>query len=93
MDKEFAPIIAAKKPIKVELEGGKNYFLCWCGRSTAQPFCDGSHRGTSMSPVKFTVEKTDSVALCQCNASANAPFCDGNHARPGRRFDAYPKRQ
>ena len=37
------PIIADKKPIKVDLESGKNYFWCRCGKSQQQPFCDGSH--------------------------------------------------
>ncbi|MDC1349395.1 CDGSH iron-sulfur domain-containing protein, partial [Amylibacter sp.] len=45
------PIIADKKPIKVELESGKNYFWCRCGKSQKQPFCDGSHIGTDISPM------------------------------------------
>ncbi|MCG7492157.1 glutamate synthase-related protein [Thalassobius sp. Cn5-15] len=78
-----APIIAAKKPTKVELEAGKDYFWCRCGQSKSQPFCDGSHRGTGLSPQKFTAEKDGAAMLCQCKASANAPFCDGSHARLG----------
>lgn len=78
-----APIIAAKKPTKVELEAGKEYFWCRCGQSKSQPFCDGSHRGTGLSPQKFTAEKDGAAMLCQCKASANAPFCDGSHARLG----------
>jgi glutamate synthase domain-containing protein 2/CDGSH-type Zn-finger protein len=84
MDKETVPIIAGRTPVKAELEAGKNYFWCRCGRSAAQPFCDGSHRGTGISPVKFTAEKTGIIALCQYKASANAPFCDGSHASLGR---------
>ena len=77
------PIIADKKPIKVDLESGKNYFWCRCGKSQKQPFSDGSHIGTDISPIKFSVEETGSKALCQCKASANAPFCDGAHAGLG----------
>lgn len=77
------PIIAAKFPSKQELEEGKDYFWCRCGRSGNQPFCDGSHAGTDISPLKFTAEKSDAAALCQCKASANAPFCDGSHASLG----------
>jgi glutamate synthase domain-containing protein 2/CDGSH-type Zn-finger protein len=77
------PIIADIKPIKVDLESGKNYFWCRCGKSQKQPFCDGSHIGTDISPMKFSVEETGPKALCQCKASANAPFCDGAHAGLG----------
>ena len=83
MTKNTKPIIASKTPAKVELEAGKNYFWCKCGRSKSQPFCDGSHRGTDITPLKFTAEKDGSAVFCQCKASANAPFCDGSHARLG----------
>ena len=73
MDKGSAAIIAGKKPIKVVLEAGKNYSWCRCGRSAPQPFCDGSHRGTSMSPLKFTAERL--VALLFVSArSAPMPL-------------------
>ncbi|MEE9434495.1 MAG: glutamate synthase-related protein [Sphingorhabdus sp.] len=81
-DKSTA-IIAAKHPAKVELEAGKDYYWCRCGRSSNQPFCDGSHKGTDITPMKFTAEKAESAALCQCKASANAPFCDGSHTKLG----------
>lgn len=77
------PIIAAKTPAKVELEAGKDYFWCRCGKSKSQPFCDGSHAGTDITPLKFTTEKSGPAALCQCKSSANAPFCDGTHASLG----------
>jgi len=74
------PIIAAKRPSKVELEEGKSYAWCRCGRSASQPFCDGSHRGTDIKPLTFTAETSGPAALCQCKASRKAPFCDGSHA-------------
>ena len=77
------PIIAAKTPAKVELEKGKEYHWCQCGRSKNQPFCDGSHAGTGITPLRFSAEKDGSAALCQCKASANAPYCDGTHASLG----------
>ena len=78
-----SPIIAAKKPAKAELEKGKTYFWCRCGRSKGQPFCDGSHAGTGITPLKFAADADGSAALCQCKSSADAPFCDGTHARLG----------
>jgi glutamate synthase domain-containing protein 2/CDGSH-type Zn-finger protein len=85
MNEKAVPIIAAKSPATADLEAGKDYYWCRCGRSANQPFCDGSHAGTGLSPLKFTAEKTGSATLCQCKSSANAPFCDGSHARLGGR--------
>ncbi|MFT5592025.1 MAG: CDGSH-type Zn-finger protein [Oceanicoccus sp.] len=69
------------QPIRVELEAGKTYFWCECGRSQTQPFCDGSHKGTPYQPMKFTSEKTEVKFLCACKDTENAPFCDGSHSR------------
>ena len=74
-----APIPAQKAPYSFTVEAGRRYFWCACGRSQQQPFCDGSHKGTSFSPKKFTAEKSGDAWLCQCKHTANAPFCDGSH--------------
>ena len=71
--------IAAKCPVKVDLEAGKDYWYCTCGHSAAQPFCDGAHKGKEFSPMKFTAEKSGPAWLCQCKQTANPPFCDGTH--------------
>ena len=74
------PDIPQKSPYAVELEEGKKYAWCACGRSTNQPFCDGSHKGTELSPDVFTADETKTGYLCGCKHTANAPFCDGTHA-------------
>lgn len=74
-----APIIAQKAPYPVEVEAGKTYFWCACGRSQKQPFCDGSHKDTGISPVKWTAEATKKTFFCGCKHSANQPLCDGAH--------------
>lgn len=73
------PQIAQKAPYPVEVEAGKTYFWCACGQSKNQPFCDGSHKGSSFNPVKFTAEESKKVWLCGCKHTGNQPFCDGAH--------------
>lgn len=75
------PEIARKTPCRVDVQGGKSYFWCACGRSASQPFCDGSHKGTDFVPLKFVPEADGAVFFCGCKHTANAPLCDGSHAR------------
>ena len=74
------PTIASKTPFAVEVEEGKDYFWCACGKSAGQPFCDGSHKGSGLTPMKFTAEKSETVYFCGCKQSGNAPRCDGSHS-------------
>lgn len=74
------PQIAVRKPAKVNLESGKKYFWCSCGKSATQPFCDGTHKGSGLTPVAFIVDKSDFFYLCQCKRSQRSPFCDGSHS-------------
>lgn len=74
-------IIADNKPIQVKLEKGKEYAFCTCGRSSGQPFCDGSHAGTDFTPKMFKAQKSGEAYLCQCKYSADLPFCDGAYAQ------------
>ena len=67
-------------PTMVELAPG-TYYWCSCGKSQKEPFCDGSHTGTSNSPVEFVVQEKKKVALCTCQRTKKTPYCDGSHAR------------
>lgn len=55
------PIIFDVKPVAVELEPGKDYYWCSCGRSAGQPFRDGSHASTSLTPKEFSVDTVGEV--------------------------------
>lgn len=68
-------------PYAVEVEEGKSYYWCSCGRSKSQPFCDGSHSGTDFQPVEFKAEKSETVYFCGCKKTANSPLCDGSHSK------------
>ncbi|MFQ6537290.1 MULTISPECIES: CDGSH iron-sulfur domain-containing protein [Aphanothece] len=78
MDK---PIVAANEPIAVDLKQGKTYLYCSCGRSSAQPFCDGAHKGTAFSPQPFKAEDEGEAWLCRCKQTGHPPYCDGSHAQ------------
>jgi CDGSH-type Zn-finger protein len=73
------PVIAQKGPYQIALEKGRSYAWCTCGRSAKQPFCDGSHKGTSFTPMRFTAEADGVQNLCGCKATDGKPFCDGSH--------------
>ena len=74
-------VIADNKPSKVTLTKGEEYHFCTCGKSKNQPFCDGSHAGSSFKPKAFTAEADGDAYLCACKQSANLPFCDGTHKK------------
>jgi len=71
--------VAQKAPYIVDVESGKSYAWCSCGRSNAQPFCDGSHKGTGFAPTIHKAEKDGKVAFCGCKHAKTPPFCDGSH--------------
>ena len=75
------PVRAADTPFAIDVEDGKRYWWCACGRSAKQPFCDGSHAGTDFQPVAYTADAARKVYFCGCKVSAKAPLCDGSHAR------------
>lgn len=71
--------IAQKAPFPVEVEAGRKYFWCACGRSARQPFCDGSHEGTGLLPLTYRAEADGRVFFCGCKQTTGAPLCDGTH--------------
>ncbi|DAB41396.1 MAG TPA: hypothetical protein CFH81_00665 [Sulfurovum sp. UBA12169] len=75
------PMIADVQPIKTSLKEGEEYYFCTCGRAKTQPFCDGSHKGTSFKPMKFTAKATTQKWMCACKHTGNPPYCDGSHQR------------
>jgi CDGSH-type Zn-finger protein len=71
--------IAAKAPIGIDVEAGKSYWWCSCGKSAKQPFCDGSHKGSEFTPVKYEATESRKVWFCACKHTAQQPLCDGSH--------------
>lgn len=72
------PRIAQKSPVVLKSEAG-TYFWCACGESKAQPFCDGSHKGSGFVPKRVDLTEVKTVAWCGCKHTHGQPFCDGSH--------------
>ncbi|HEY7865765.1 MAG TPA: CDGSH iron-sulfur domain-containing protein [Psychromonas sp.] len=75
------PVRVSDTPFAVEVEAGKKYAWCACGKSKAQPFCDGSHKGSEFSPVRFTATESKKMFFCGCKLTASQPLCDGSHKK------------
>ena len=73
------PEIPQKTPLPVDVEEGRKYFWCSCGKSDRQPFCDGSHQGTDFLPLTYMAETTRTLYFCACKHTHDAPLCDGSH--------------
>ena len=63
--------------IAVEVEQGKSYLYYSCGKSSKQPFCEVSHKGTEFNLVAYKAEETKKMFFCACKQTNNQPFCDG----------------
>jgi CDGSH-type Zn-finger protein len=75
------PEIAGRAPLPVEVEAGKSYWWCACGRSKSQPFCDGSHKGSAFSPIEYKATESTKAFFCACKRRGKKPLCDGSHKR------------
>ena len=73
------PRTPQRAPYPVHVLAGKTYWWCACGRSQHQPFCDGSHVGTTFTPVEYTPSEDGTLYFCGCNHSGSKPLCDGSH--------------
>ena len=70
---------AGNSALAIEVEQGKSYYWSSCGKSSKQPFCDGTHKGTEFKPLAYKAELTKKVFFCVCKQTTDQPFCDGSH--------------
>ncbi|MBI3436732.1 MAG: CDGSH iron-sulfur domain-containing protein [Proteobacteria bacterium] len=73
------PEIGGRAPIEMEVKEGESHWWCRCGRSKAQPFCDGSHKGHGFEPLEWKAARNRKVRFCACKRTKTPPFCDGSH--------------
>ena len=70
---------AGDSRIGVDVVEGKSYFWCSCGKSSKQPLCDGSHKGTEFNPLLYKADQSKKVFFCTCKQTNDPPMCDGSH--------------
>jgi CDGSH iron-sulfur domain-containing protein 3 len=73
------PNIAQKAPYPIDVQAGQSYWWCACGKSSSQPFCDGSHKGSTFTPIEYKATESTQVWFCGCKHSGTKPLCDGTH--------------
>jgi CDGSH-type Zn-finger protein len=73
------PAMPQQNYYAVDLDAGKEYWWCACGRSKSQPFCDGSHKGSGFRPKMVSVGEAMTLYLCGCKRTTDQPYCDGTH--------------
>jgi CDGSH-type Zn-finger protein len=59
-------------PVVLDLEPD-TYYWCSCGKTKNQPFCDGSHEGTTFLPIEFKITEKKEVTLCNCQRTRDGP--------------------
>lgn len=74
-------VVAARSPFGIDVEAGKTYWWCRCGRSAKQPFCDGSHKVTDIVPLRYDAVQTRKQWFCGCKQTGTQPLCDGSHKK------------
>ena len=72
------PKIVQKFPYKVSAESGQSYFWCRCGKSSKQPFCDGSNEGKEFLPQKVKLAEKKACYFCGGKKSKNGKCCYGS---------------
>ena len=65
---------AGEGAIAVNVERDKSYYWCSCGKSSKQPFCDGSHKGTEFNPVVYKADLTKKCFFVLVNRLTINPF-------------------
>jgi len=66
-------------PIAYEVEEGKTYYWCSCGKSKTQPLCDRRNCGNKA--IAYHADLTETVFFCGCKQTKAPPLCDGSHAQ------------
>ena len=73
------PVVAQVAPFETTMGAGREYGRYAYGRSAAQTFRDGSHKGTGLSPVIIAAGTSTTVWSRRCEDTGSPSWCDGTH--------------
>ena len=74
------PVVPFYCPHRAQLQVGRRYLWCACGRSGGQPWCDGQCGPGDPEAVEFAVGVEQRYwYMCGCKYTSRPPFCDGSH--------------
>ena len=62
------PEIGGRQPIAVEVEAGKSYWWCACGRSQEATVLRRSHKVTAFTPVEFKAGRSGEGVVLRLQA-------------------------
>ena len=66
-------------PISLEVEKGKKYIWCGCGKSKTPPLCDKDDCGDKA--ITYVADLTEELYFCNCKHTKKPPLCDGSHSK------------
>lgn len=69
-------------PIVLDVEQGKKYLWCGCGKSKTPPLCDCCHgEECHTKSVEYVSDLNETVFFCNCKQTKSPPLCDGSHSK------------
>ncbi len=74
------PVPVQKSPCPVDVEAGRKYWSCVCGRSAKQPFRDGIHKAFGLALLEYMASATTQIWFCGGKSTKSRPLCDGTHS-------------
>lgn len=83
----------SKQPSFLNLEAGKTYHWCKCGKAENGPLVDPeTHMCGKSPPTPFTVDRNGWHPVCNCRYSKKKPLCDGSHLNLKYDYSLLPAR-
>ena len=76
------PEIGGRAPLAIDVEAGKSYWWCACGRSKSAAVLRRLAQGHGV--LAGRVEGRDQAEqawFCACKRTGNRPMCDGSHKK------------